>query len=164
MTTPDLIDPPLETIRFHGLKAGPKLLVFGAVHGNETCGPNEFRRHDGSALYEIVDEETGAPIREPGVPGRALVTNLRRRLIPILRYPVGDRAQWIDPEDSPDRRFLLLGRSEEAARIASISLYYDDVRALLERFRARLGEPRFQMATVREDGRAAPAGTAPNGE
>jgi predicted deacylase len=44
MTTPDLIDPPLETIRFHGLKAGPKLLVFGAVHGNETCGPNAIAR------------------------------------------------------------------------------------------------------------------------
>ncbi len=30
-TPQDQIDPPLETIRFHGLKAGPKLLVFGAV-------------------------------------------------------------------------------------------------------------------------------------
>lgn len=41
---PDLIDPPLETTRFHGLKAGPKLLVLGAVHGNETCGPNAIAR------------------------------------------------------------------------------------------------------------------------
>lgn len=40
----DLIDPPLETIRFHGLKAGPKLLVLGAVHGNETCGPKAIAR------------------------------------------------------------------------------------------------------------------------
>ena len=44
MTTPDPIDPPLETIRFHGLKAGPKLLVLGAVHGNETCGPNAIAK------------------------------------------------------------------------------------------------------------------------
>lgn len=44
MTTPDLLDPPLETIRFHGLKTGPKLLILGSVHGNETCGPNAIAK------------------------------------------------------------------------------------------------------------------------
>ncbi|KFC65266.1 succinylglutamate desuccinylase [Bosea sp. LC85] len=39
-----LDDGPLESIRFTGLAAGPKLIVLGAVHGNETCGPNAIRR------------------------------------------------------------------------------------------------------------------------
>jgi N-alpha-acetyl-L-2,4-diaminobutyrate deacetylase len=39
-----LDDGPLESVRFTGLKAGPKLIVLGAVHGNETCGPNAIRR------------------------------------------------------------------------------------------------------------------------
>lgn len=37
-------DGPLETIGFAGLEPGPRLLVTGAVHGNETCGPNAIAR------------------------------------------------------------------------------------------------------------------------
>lgn len=37
-------DGPLESVRFHGLKAGPKLLVLGGVHGNEGCGPAAIGR------------------------------------------------------------------------------------------------------------------------
>lgn len=44
MTTTDLDDGPLETVRFIGLKPGPKLIVTGAVHGNEPCGPTAIRR------------------------------------------------------------------------------------------------------------------------
>ncbi|QCI69473.1 succinylglutamate desuccinylase [Phreatobacter stygius] len=35
---------PIESIRFSGLGAGPALIVLGAVHGNEICGPNAIRR------------------------------------------------------------------------------------------------------------------------
>lgn len=40
------LDPetPLETIRFTGLAPGLKLIVVGAVHGNETCGPQAILR------------------------------------------------------------------------------------------------------------------------
>jgi L,D-peptidoglycan transpeptidase YkuD (ErfK/YbiS/YcfS/YnhG family)/predicted deacylase len=31
--------PPIEVVRFCGLERGPRLVVTGAVHGNETCGP-----------------------------------------------------------------------------------------------------------------------------
>lgn len=43
-TDADLDAGPLESIRFSGLAAGPKLIVLGAVHGNELCGPNAIRR------------------------------------------------------------------------------------------------------------------------
>jgi L,D-peptidoglycan transpeptidase YkuD (ErfK/YbiS/YcfS/YnhG family)/predicted deacylase len=40
------LDPqtPIETVRFTGLDRGPKLIVVGAVHGNETCGPRAILR------------------------------------------------------------------------------------------------------------------------
>ncbi|HZH50943.1 MAG TPA: succinylglutamate desuccinylase/aspartoacylase family protein [Microvirga sp.] len=40
------LDPetPLETVRFTGLAPGPKLIVVGAIHGNETCGPQAILR------------------------------------------------------------------------------------------------------------------------
>ena len=44
MTATDLDDGPLESVRFTGLKPGPKLIVLGAVHGNEPCGPLAIRR------------------------------------------------------------------------------------------------------------------------
>jgi len=37
-------DGPLESVRFTGLEPGRKLMVLGAVHGNETCGPNAINR------------------------------------------------------------------------------------------------------------------------
>src|SRR3954453_7515450 len=36
--------PALETVCFTGLQPGPKLIVTGAVHGNETCGPQAINR------------------------------------------------------------------------------------------------------------------------
>jgi predicted deacylase len=36
--------PALETVCFTGLQPGPKLIVTGAVHGNETCGPEAIHR------------------------------------------------------------------------------------------------------------------------
>ena len=102
----------------------------GAV--DASCGINEFRIHP-SMIYEILDEDTGEPILESGVVGRAVITDLRRRLMPIIRYPVGDRAQWLEPEGRPDRKLQLVGRSDEAARIASLSLYYQDFENILRR-------------------------------
>lgn len=39
-------EPPgmLETVSFHGLEPGPKVIVTGAVHGNEPCGPRAITR------------------------------------------------------------------------------------------------------------------------
>ncbi len=51
----DIDDGPLESVRFTGLGAGPKLIVLGAVHGNEICGPNAIRR----AIAECRSGEIG---------------------------------------------------------------------------------------------------------
>jgi predicted deacylase len=39
---------PIEAVSFHGLAAGPRLIVLGAVHGNEACGP--------AAIGRAIDE------------------------------------------------------------------------------------------------------------
>ncbi|MER6564513.1 phenylacetate--CoA ligase family protein, partial [Streptomyces sp. NPDC001027] len=87
------------------------------------------RVHRLQKWLEIVDENTGEPIREPGRPGRLLVTDLVRRLMPVIRYPVGDSAEWVDYED---RRFRLLGRAEEGARVGPVTVYVEDLRAVVE--------------------------------
>jgi L,D-peptidoglycan transpeptidase YkuD (ErfK/YbiS/YcfS/YnhG family)/predicted deacylase len=39
---------PIEIVRFAGIEPGPRLIVTGAVHGNETCGPE--------AIARVIDE------------------------------------------------------------------------------------------------------------
>ena len=53
--------------------------------------------------------------------------------MPIIRYPVGDRAVWLQPDSpgNPNRKYQILGRSEEAARVGPVSVYYEDMRAVL---------------------------------
>jgi phenylacetate-CoA ligase len=117
------------------------------------CAPNEFRCYDGHSIYEIVDEKTGEPISEPGRAGVAVVTDLTRRLMPVIRYPVGDRALWREPQGVPNRRFLLLGRSEESARVASLSVGYDEIGKVLKAFHGRLGHARFQLVMEHRGGK-----------
>ena len=79
-------------------------------------------------IVEILDEATEEPITVPGVRGRVVVTNLFRTLMPIIRYPVGDLAEWVDDEC---RAFRLVGRTHEGARVANVAMAYVDVHAAL---------------------------------
>lgn len=99
--------------------------------------PGVHRSYDESTVLEIIDEGSGAPIDATGVPGRLVVTNLLRRLMPIVRYPVGDRGEWVDPPGTPERRFRLLGRTEEGARVGPMTLYVDDIRQALTTLQAQ---------------------------
>ncbi|MDX3762792.1 phenylacetate--CoA ligase family protein [Streptomyces sp. AK02-04a] len=77
-------------------------------------------------VVELIDPETGEPVTETDRPGRVVATDLARRLMPVIRYPVGDIAEWTDYER---RRFRLLGRSEEGARVGVVTVYLEDLRA-----------------------------------
>ncbi|MBM3094013.1 L,D-transpeptidase family protein [Ensifer sp. T173] len=46
---------PIEIYQFRGLRPGPRLLVLGAVHGNEICGPEAIRK--------IVSECSGSKLK-----------------------------------------------------------------------------------------------------
>ncbi|MBV9127167.1 MAG: phenylacetate--CoA ligase family protein, partial [Verrucomicrobia bacterium] len=126
----------------------------GFIGAAETdAQPGEHRALDLGGIMEIHDEETGEPIEESGVPGKVIFTNLARRLMPIIRYPAGDVAQWLEPAGTPNRKFMLLGRSEEAARIAHENMHVADVRALLEPFTQDLDLVGFQLIVTTEPDR-----------
>ncbi|GAA3635878.1 hypothetical protein GCM10022267_23090 [Lentzea roselyniae] len=107
--------------------------VDGGIIGTAVLGsddPRVFRSFVDSSVPEIVDTETGRPITSPGRPGRLLQTDLTRRLQPMIRYPVGDLAEWVDREDGI---FRLLGRADEGARIGPVTLHLDHLRAAVDR-------------------------------
>ncbi|GGP34335.1 phenylacetate--CoA ligase family protein [Streptomyces abikoensis] len=85
--------------------------------------PRVHRVFTPHTLVEILDETTGEPIHEPGRPGRVVVTQLFRRLMPVIRFPAGDRAEWTDVEAG---HFRILGRAEEGVRVGPVSLYSQD--------------------------------------
>ncbi|MFB9238212.1 hypothetical protein ACFFWC_22095 [Plantactinospora siamensis] len=119
-------------------RAFPKAAVasvgYASVDGGLVAQPvpgDDPRVHEAfphRTLVELVDEVTNEPIVTDGVPGRVLVTNLFRTLMPIIRYPVGDRAEWVDVRQG---RFRLIGRGGEGARVGMIAMPTEDIRAVL---------------------------------
>lgn len=105
-------------------------LVDGGIAGfcDDTCGFNEHKVLDHAVILEIIDEDTNEVITEVNRKGKLVISCLYRILQPMLRYPLGDCGLWLEPEGGKNRKFKLLGRSEEGARIGPVSIYYDDFR------------------------------------
>jgi phenylacetate-CoA ligase len=118
---------------------------------DDSCVDQEHRVFGAETIVEVIDDDHDVPITEVGRGGRLVVTNLTRRLMPILRYPCGDRAEWAELAGPRDRKFRLLGRSEESARVGPISIYFDDIRLLLEPFQQRLGVLGHQLHVLHVD-------------
>lgn len=118
-------------------------------YADPTCGVDEHRAFGQHSIMEIIDEDTLLPISEVNRPGKLIITNLIRSLMPIIRYPVGDRAVWAEPADNSsqpqDRKFVIIGRSEEAARVGPVSIYYEDMRAFLAGLKLPLQVTAFQL-------------------
>jgi phenylacetate-CoA ligase len=134
----------ISSLGYASVDAG---LVGAPVPGDDVRVHEAFPNR---TLVELVDDVTSEPITAAGVPGRLVVTNLFRTLMPIIRYPVGDRAEWVDPER---QRFRLVGRSLEGARVGTVAMPTEDIRAVLiaadpDRFIAGM-----QMVQRRWDGR-----------
>ncbi|MEW2578474.1 phenylacetate--CoA ligase family protein [Streptomyces syringium] len=101
------------------------------------------------SVVEILDETTGEVITEPYRPGRVVVTSLFRRLMPIIRYPAGDRAEWTETEG----HFRILGRAEEGVRVGPVSLYSQDAQAAVTAADTRGRVMGSQLVVRRWDGR-----------
>ncbi|WP_327733876.1 phenylacetate--CoA ligase family protein [Streptomyces nojiriensis] len=99
--------------------------VDAGLLGRPVPGPDArvHRAFTPYAVVEILDDSTGEPVTEPGRPGRVVVTSLFRRLMPIIRYPAGDRAEWTGTGPG---HFRILGRAEEGVRVGPVSLYTQD--------------------------------------
>ncbi len=62
---------PMETVHFSGLQGGPRLLVTGAVHGNEPCGPDAIWRAILACRAGEIPIRRGAVTFVPVVNGKA---------------------------------------------------------------------------------------------
>ena len=63
---------------------------------DSTCLYNELKSCDPYVKIEIINEQTKMPISEPFEEGNVYVTNFTKLLMPIIRYPVGDKGMWVD--------------------------------------------------------------------
>ncbi len=115
---------------------------------SEDCRGTEHRPFTQATLMEIVDEE-GSLIKRPGVEGRLLLTNLTRKLMPIIRYPVGDQAEWIEVNE----KFKICGRSQEGARIGPITFNRDDLISIFKGLDVLDKISHFQMLITHFSGR-----------
>lgn len=141
--------------RFPGLQihsAGYASVEGGPIgYADAACTGTEHRVYDGGTVVEILDEETGERIDEVERPGRVVFTSLVRALMPLIRYPTGDLAQWIEPPGMPDRKFALLGRAGQGLRIATYNVGLTDVTAWLAPLRDPFGIENFQLLVTRDD-------------
>lgn len=90
----------------------------------EASREGEFHLHEGAQHIEILAED--GPTEEPHVPGRIIVTNLYRTLMPVIRYDVGDLGCLLpDPCacGRRSRRFRLLGRDGSRVRLGTSFFY-----------------------------------------
>ncbi|MGE8485638.1 phenylacetate--CoA ligase family protein [Pseudomonas sp. FP1740] len=99
------------------------------------CALGEHRVFEPQTLLEIIDEHTGEVIEECDRIGLLVLTNLTRQLMPLLRYPVGDRACWREPTTTPMRKFALKGRSAHSQRIrvGVLSLFTEEIHEIVQR-------------------------------
>ena len=129
-------------------------LVDGGLGGfcDTSCGFNEHRTYDYANILEIIDEDTGEVIHEAGREGKLVITALYRLLQPMIRYPLGDRGVWLEPAGTFNRKFKLLGRSEEGARIGPTSIYYEDLRGIFAKVEA-VNILNYQLEISHTDGK-----------
>lgn len=86
------------------------------------CEAGEGLHVNAECLHvEIIDKHGHSC--PPGVPGRVVVTDLKNRAMPLIRYEVGDMAVWADTLCSCGRTLPLLSRIE--GRVADYVLTAD---------------------------------------
>ncbi len=132
-------DVEIRSVGYASVDAG--LLGFA----DDSCGFNEHRQFDDYNIIEIIDEETGLPIEEVGKQGKVYSTNLSRLLMPIIRYPVGDNGVWVEEKACSHRKYKILGRSEEGARIGPVTFYNEDFQHILKQFEKEISVSNSQM-------------------
>lgn len=120
-------------------------------YSSKDCSNNEHRVYDEAGIIEIVDPDTFEVITEKNKVGKILLTNLTRKLMPIIRYPAGDMAVWLEDAGTPNRKFKLQGRSEEAARLGTLSVYFEDAREMILKTIPECSGIQFQMVLTHFD-------------
>jgi len=109
--------------------------------------------HNELQYVEILNPKTLKPVKI-GEEGKVIVTNLNRRLQPIIRYDVGDMGRWLDkkcPCGEPGPIFELLGRSDDVLIIGGGNIFPEVIREAI----ANVGglSPHFTMTAQLKNGK-----------
>jgi phenylacetate-CoA ligase len=141
---------------FPSARIGP--LQYASVDGGFIGAPDSLPTNDDddatiyavntqSMILELVTDD-GELITEEGVRGNVLITNLARRLMPTIRYPMGDLAEWTDYRT---RKFRLCGRGMVAVRIAHYSFDLSTLKAVVSSVMTSDTFTGFQVIVKREE-------------
>lgn len=136
---------------FPNAQCRPFLYVASDVGVLATPVPHtdEYQAHGTHVIIEIVDPDSGRPITEPGRPGLVIATSLVRRLMPVIRYPPGDLAEWTDVEHC---RLRLAGRSQNDMRLGTAKVDLNVLRSHVTEFLGDETRP-MQVVLRRRDGK-----------
>ncbi|KAK0124351.1 hypothetical protein ONS95_009319 [Cadophora gregata] len=98
-------------------------LIYGSIDAGAlgySTSENDSRLHAVSSPYVMLEiaPDGLTSTKANGIPGSVLVTNMGRRLQPVIRYPSGDLAEWVDYEKGI---FRVLGRDIIGVRIGPVS-------------------------------------------
>lgn len=113
---------------------------------DDSCSTGEHRVFDGT-IVEIINADTSETIKKTNEAGKLVFTNLTRKLMPIIKYPVGDMAEWVDYPN----KFKLLGRSDEGARIGPVTINRDDILDILKECEILDQVKNFQLIIKRKE-------------
>ena len=119
----------------------------------EHTAPGVFHQHDDQAYIEIFNEESKKHCAPEEI-GMLYATAFPRKLTPIIRYRVGDRAKWIKdacPCGRTTPLFQLLGRGDDILRIGYDSIDYQAIQDLIVKIDGLSGV--MQMQKTREAGK-----------
>ena len=103
----------IETVSFSGLQRGPRLIVTGAVHGNETCGPDAISRAIADCRSGLIAIQRGRVTFVPVVNARAY-RNKSREGDRNLNRDLRERAMPSDNEDFVGNVLCRLLREHDA--------------------------------------------------
>lgn len=117
------------------------------------CPTGVFHAHNDMCYIEIVDPDSNK-ICTHEEPGLIYVTPFPRKLTPVVRYSVGDRAKWLKDSCPCGRTtplFKLMGRGDNVLRVGFDSVDYEYVQQVTLEY-AELSS-NVQMEKKRVDGR-----------
>lgn len=80
-------------------------------------------------ILELIAED-GSSIKEPGKRGHAYITHVVKKKLPMIRYPIGDLAEWVDYDHGT---FRLYGRDHVDLKIGTAHLDLPLLRHLMEK-------------------------------
>lgn len=122
----------------------PSLRIRSLAYTTNETGPIGFQCrhqsgghhhiHEDFVVVELLDPDTGVAITEPGREGDVIVTTIGNDGMPLLRYRIGDRAEFTQnscPCGSAMATLNLIGRSPRSMNVCGTVLSAENVLRVL---------------------------------